>query len=206
MSRRLPIYFLVDTSLSMIGKPIESVENCIGAAITNLKLNPQTLETAVINIISFGNNKISNLEGNKSVTEIYFKKFSCSGTSNLNFGLQAVKEDYDENFIKSTATKKGDWRPTLFVFTGILLNSKLDNKLISFFEGNTFSNGTLDFVESFITEGFDETSNNKSNFITIVTSESKHTKEIFEKYFSNVFSYEDTESFVKKFNEYFNWI
>ena len=59
--RRLPIYFLVDTCLSMSGKPIEMVENCSNEVIKNIKGNLQALETNVVNIISFGNNKITYL-------------------------------------------------------------------------------------------------------------------------------------------------
>ena len=38
--RRLPIYFLIDVSESMVGKPIECVENGIATIIRTLKQSP----------------------------------------------------------------------------------------------------------------------------------------------------------------------
>ena len=73
--RRLPIYFLVDTCLSMSGKPIEMVENCINEALKILKSNPQAHETNVISVISFGNNRISFLETYKLLNEIDNQKY-----------------------------------------------------------------------------------------------------------------------------------
>jgi len=198
--RRLPIYFLVDTCLSMSGKPIEMVENCINEVIKNIKGNLQALETNVVNIISFGNNKITYLEEYKSVPEISFQKFNCSGFSNINYGLEAVKDDYNKNFIKPTPELKGDWKPMLFVFSGIAASSKIDNSLIDFFE-KKFSHGYIDYIESSVCQEFENISD-KANYTFIVTSENEFTKSSFENYFTNVFSYEDVDSFVYKFNSF----
>ncbi len=46
----------------------------------------------------------------------------------------------------------------------------------------------------------------QSNNMIIVTSENNYTKNSFENYFTNVFSYEDLDSFVYKFNNFFKWI
>jgi hypothetical protein len=202
--RRLPIYFLVDNCLSMTGRPIEMVESCINGTLKSMKYNPQAIESNVINIFSFGNNKISILEHNKSITEIDFQKFNCSGYSNINYGLQAVKDDYNNNFIKTTTENKGDYKPMLFVFTGIAPSSKIDNILIEFFE-KRFSHGFLDYVEAFVGDEF-EFLGKKANFTFIVTSENSYTKNEYEKYFSNVFSYEESGSFIYKFNNFFKWV
>jgi uncharacterized protein YegL len=202
--RRLPIYFLVDTCLSMSGKPIEMVENCINGALKILKSNPQAHETNVISVIAFGNNKVSFLETYKWLNEIDNQKFNCSGYSNINYGLEAVKDDYNKNFIKTTTEKKGDWKPMLFVFSGVAPNTKIDNFLIDFFE-KKFSNGYLDYIESFVGEEFENISD-KANYTFIVTSENEFAKNSFENYFANVFSYEDIDSFVYKFNNFFKWI
>ncbi len=202
--RRLPIYFLVDTCLSMSGKPIEMVENCINGALKNLKSNPQAHETNVISVITFGNNKVTLLEEYKWLNEIENQKFNCSGYSNINYGLEAVKDDYNKNFIKTTAEKKGDWKPMLFVFSGVAPNTKIDNSLIDFFE-KKFSHGYLDYIDSFIGEEFENISE-KANNTFIVTSENEFAKNSFENYFTNVFSYEDVDSFVYKFNNFFKWI
>ena len=44
--RRLPVYLLLDCSGSMSGEPIEAVKQGIKALLTELKGDPQALETA----------------------------------------------------------------------------------------------------------------------------------------------------------------
>jgi uncharacterized protein YegL len=185
----------------MAGKPIEMIENCINEALINLKSNPQLLESGRINIFSFGNNKVSFLLEWKSLNNIGLQNYSCSGYSNINYGLEAVKENYQKNFIKTTTEKKGDWKPMLFVFTGIAPSSKIDISLIDFFEKN-YSHGYLDYIENFVGEKLEYVSD-KANNIFIVTSENEFTKNSFKNYFTNVFSYQDKDLFIHKFNNFF---
>ena len=51
--RRLPIYLLIDTSGSMMGEPIEAVKQGIRTLITELKGDPQAVETAYLSVITF---------------------------------------------------------------------------------------------------------------------------------------------------------
>ena len=53
MSRRLPVYILIDTSGSMKGEPIESVKVGLSDMIASLRLDPYALETACISIITY---------------------------------------------------------------------------------------------------------------------------------------------------------
>ena len=46
--RRLPVYLLLDCSGSMSGEPIEAVKQGIKALLTELKGDPQALETACL--------------------------------------------------------------------------------------------------------------------------------------------------------------
>ena len=50
--RRLPIYLLIDTSGSMMGEPIEAVKQGIRTLITELKGDPQAVETAYLSVIT----------------------------------------------------------------------------------------------------------------------------------------------------------
>ena len=51
--RRLPIYFLVDVSESMVGEPIEQVQNGMRTIIQELRVDPYALETAFVSVIAF---------------------------------------------------------------------------------------------------------------------------------------------------------
>ena len=51
--RRLPIYFLVDVSESMVGTPIEQLQEGMRTIIQNLRVDPYALETVFVSIIAF---------------------------------------------------------------------------------------------------------------------------------------------------------
>jgi len=51
--RRLPVYLLLDCSGSMAGEPIEAVKQGIKALVSELKGDPQALETACLSVITF---------------------------------------------------------------------------------------------------------------------------------------------------------
>ncbi len=202
--KRQPIYFVIDNCNSMRGYAIEKIEECIAGGIKVLRTNPQAHETNVFCICTLGNNKITIQDGYYWLNEFEINKIECSGYSNINYGLQAVKEHYEKYFIATTIEKKGDYKPMLFVFSGIAPTTKIDYSLIDFFE-NKFSQGFLDYIDSFLDDELDEKSKKANNTI-IVTSENEYTKNSFENYFSNVFSYEDVDSFVYKFNNFFKWV
>ena len=54
MSRKLPVYLLLDTSGSMTGEPIEAVKNGVQLLVSTLRQDPHALETAYLSIIGFG--------------------------------------------------------------------------------------------------------------------------------------------------------
>ncbi|MBQ4310052.1 MAG: VWA domain-containing protein, partial [Oscillospiraceae bacterium] len=51
--RRLPVYLLLDTSGSMTGDPIEAVRQGVKALVSELRGDPQALETAYLSVITF---------------------------------------------------------------------------------------------------------------------------------------------------------
>ena len=51
--RRLPVYLLLDCSGSMMGEPIEAVRQGVKALLSELKGDPQALETAYLSVITF---------------------------------------------------------------------------------------------------------------------------------------------------------
>ena len=51
--RRLPIYFLIDVSESMVGDPIEQVQDGMATIIKELRTDPYALETVWVSVIAF---------------------------------------------------------------------------------------------------------------------------------------------------------
>ena len=114
--RRLPVYLLVDVSGSMHGEPIESVKNGLQMLVTALNKEPQALETAYLSVITFG----SSAQQIVPLTELpayQNPEITAGGCTVLGEALKLVCKCYDNEVTKTTATKKGDWRPLVFILT-----------------------------------------------------------------------------------------
>lgn len=114
--RRLPVYLLLDTSGSMSGQPIESVRQGLKALLSDLRSDPQAMETAYLSVITFS----SNAKQVCPLTElISFQEpnLEASGTTALGEALTVLADCIDREVLKSTANQKGDWKPLVFLMT-----------------------------------------------------------------------------------------
>lgn len=114
--RRLPIYFLVDVSESMVGTPIEEVQAGMRTIIQNLRVDPYALETVFVSIIAFAG-KAKVLSPLTELYKFYPPVFPIGGGTALGKGLECLMDDIDRNVRKTTMEEKGDWKPIIFLFT-----------------------------------------------------------------------------------------
>lgn len=114
--RRLPIYFLVDVSESMVGAPIMQVQDGMRSIIQNLRVDPYALETVFISIIAFAG-KAKVLSPLTELYRFYPPVFPIGGGTSLGAALDCVMNDIDLNVQKTTLETKGDWKPIIFLFT-----------------------------------------------------------------------------------------
>lgn len=114
--RRLPVYFLVDVSESMVGEPIKQVENGMRQIIQELRTDPYALETAFVSIIAFAG-KAKSLSPLTELYKFYPPTFPIGGGTALGTAMNFLMDDIDKNVVKTTAEKKGDWKPIIFLFT-----------------------------------------------------------------------------------------
>ncbi len=114
--RRLPIYFLVDVSESMVGTPIEQVQEGMRTIIQNLRVDPYALETVFVSIIAFAG-KAKVLSPLTELYKFYPPTFPIGGGTSLGAGLEALMNDLDTSIQKTTMERKGDWKPIIFLFT-----------------------------------------------------------------------------------------
>lgn len=114
--RRLPIYFLIDVSESMIGEPIEQVQEGMATIIKELRTDPYALETVHVSIIVFAGRaqKISPLV---ELYNFYPPKLPIGGGTSLGNALNFLMDDIDTTIKKTTLEEKGDWKPIIFLFT-----------------------------------------------------------------------------------------
>lgn len=114
--RRLPIYFLVDVSESMIGEPIEQVQNGMRTIIQELRVDPYALETAFVSIIAFAG-KATSLSPLTELYKFYPPTFPIGGGTSLGVAMNYLMDDLDKSIQKTTLEVKGDWKPIIFLFT-----------------------------------------------------------------------------------------
>lgn len=114
--RRLPIYFLVDVSESMVGTLIEQVQEGMRTIIQNLRVDPYALETVFVSIIAFAG-KATVLSPLTELYKFYPPTFPIGGGTSLGHGLDCLMDDMDKNIRKTTLEQKGDWKPIIFLFT-----------------------------------------------------------------------------------------
>jgi len=114
--RRLPVYLLLDCSGSMYGEPIEAVKNGVQVLVSTLRQDPYALETAYLSIITFD----SNAQQVSPLTELAaFQQpnIQASGCTALGEALSLLAQKADQEVTKTTAEKKGDWKPLVFIMT-----------------------------------------------------------------------------------------
>jgi len=115
-TRRLPVYLLLDCSGSMMGEPIEAVRQGVKALLSELRGDPQALETAYLSVITFDSSarQITPLTELMQFTE---PELNASGATALGGALEVLVDCINNEVRKSTETQKGDWRPLVFILT-----------------------------------------------------------------------------------------
>lgn len=113
---RLPIYFLIDISESMVGEPIQQVEEGLATIIQTLKTDPNELETVWVSIIVFAGQP-KTIVPLQELINFYPPKFPIGSGTSLSKGIGHLMFELRKNIIKTTAEVKGDWKPVVFLFT-----------------------------------------------------------------------------------------
>ncbi len=114
--RRLPIFFLIDISESMVGEQIQAVEDGMATIIKAIKTDPYAIETVWISIIVFAG-QARTLVPLQEIVDFYPPKFPIGGGTSLSSGLEHLMLELSSNIVKTTMEQKGDWKPIVFLFT-----------------------------------------------------------------------------------------
>jgi uncharacterized protein YegL len=116
--RRLPVYFLLDTSGSMYGEPIQALNNALSGMINTLRTDAQALDSLWISIVTF-DREVREIVPLTELVNFQLPEITCpqSGPTNTGAGLDFIINKVNVDVIKSTPNQKGDWKPLLFVFT-----------------------------------------------------------------------------------------
>ncbi len=116
--RRLPVYFLLDTSGSMNGEPIQALNNALSGMINTLRSDAQASETLWLSIITF-DREVNEIAPLTELPSFQLPEIVCpqSGPTNTGKALELLYDKVNKEVRKGTPTQKGDWRPLFFIFT-----------------------------------------------------------------------------------------
>ncbi|RBQ08682.1 vWA domain-containing protein [Pedobacter miscanthi] len=116
--RRLPVYFLIDTSGSMYGEPIEALNNALSGMVNTLRTDAQALDSLWISMITF-DREVKEIVPLTELPSFQLPEINCpqSGPTHTGQALEMLYEKVKLDVIVGSATQKGDWKPLLFLFT-----------------------------------------------------------------------------------------
>lgn len=114
--RRLPVFFLLDCSESMVGDPLRQMQDGLAAIVNSLRSDPHALESVHISVIAFAgvSRLISPLI---EISSFYTPQLPLGGGTNLSAALSTLMTEIDSQIRKNTPDMKGDWKPIIYLIT-----------------------------------------------------------------------------------------
>ena len=114
--RRLPIYFVLDVSESMVGENLKKLDDGINSIIRMLRQDPHALETVYVSVIAFAG-KARTIVPLVELATFYPPKLPIGGGTSLGEALHHLMTEIDKTIVKTTLDKKGDWKPIIYLIT-----------------------------------------------------------------------------------------
>lgn len=114
--RRLPIFFLLDVSESMVGDNLRQLQQGLERLVTKLRTDPHALETVYLSTIVFAG-KARTLTPLTELVLFYPPRLPVGSGTSLGAALMHLMNEIDYNVIKTTHEKKGDWKPVVYLMT-----------------------------------------------------------------------------------------
>ncbi len=114
--RRLPVFFVLDCSESMVGENLKKMEDGLQSIIKILRSDPHSLESVYISIIAFAG-IAKTIVPLVEVVSFYPPKLPLGGGTSLGAALDALMLEFDKSVVKTTPDMKGDWKPIVYLFT-----------------------------------------------------------------------------------------
>jgi uncharacterized protein YegL len=114
--RRLPIFFVLDVSESMVGESHGRLQHGLERVIRQLRTDPYALETVFVSVIVFAG-KAATLRPLEELVDFIPPELPAGGGTALGTALDHLMTELDRNVVRSTAGQKGDWRPIVFLMT-----------------------------------------------------------------------------------------
>lgn len=114
--RRLPVFFVLDCSESMVGDKLKQMEEGMQAVVRTLRADPYALESVYISVIAFAG-IAKTVAPLREVVSFYPPKLPLGGGTSLGAALDILMSEIDKSVVKTTPETKGDWKPIVYLFT-----------------------------------------------------------------------------------------
>lgn len=114
--RRLPIFFLLDVSESMVGDNLRQLQHGLERLVTKLRTDPHALETVYLSTIVFAG-KPKSLTPLTELVHFYPPRLPVGSGTSLGAALNHLMDEIDSTVVKNTLENKGDWKPVVYLMT-----------------------------------------------------------------------------------------
>lgn len=115
-TRRLPVYLVIDCSESMAGPAFAAVQSGIQTLLNELRSDPQVLETVWVSVITFSG-RARVVTPLTDLCQFTAPKLVLGSGTSLGVSLDFLEQRMSAEVILQTASKKGDWKPVVFLMT-----------------------------------------------------------------------------------------
>jgi uncharacterized protein YegL len=116
LERRLPFYLLLDCSESMVGEPLDAVDQGLRLLCVDLRDDPMAIETAWISVITFAR-QARQLCPLTEVLQFAPPTLTVGPGTSLGAALDLLTTCLAREVRTATPNQKGDWKPTVFLLT-----------------------------------------------------------------------------------------
>ncbi|MCF7984326.1 MAG: VWA domain-containing protein [Thiohalocapsa sp.] len=107
---------VLDVSESMAGTNREQLEEAIGTIVATLRTNAQALDTVYLSVIAFAG-IARTLVDLCELPAFRAPPLPIGGGTALGAALELVMDEIDRQVVRGDSTRKGDWRPIVYLFT-----------------------------------------------------------------------------------------
>ena len=126
--RRLPVFFVLDCSVSMLGEPLQHMQQGVQQVMQHLRQDPYALETVYVSVIAFAG-IVRTLVPLVEAFAFYPPPLPLGSGSHLGAALEHLMDEFDRYLIKTTEEVKGDWKPIVYLLTDGHPTDRCDNAI-----------------------------------------------------------------------------